>query len=231
MDLKNAVFGSFNIYDNIFISIKLVVAFIAVLIYIKLVGRTILNQVSGIDLIQNIVLGGLVGGIIYNPNISIMEFALVLFIWTFIVYLIAFLTKKYSRLRGLVEGPIIPLVLKGKFNIEGFKKAKIDIMTYASVLKNNGIYDISKVYFAQMEQDGSITAFTDDYDKYAVLLVIDGKINHVYLEGIDKTEDWLKIELRKQGYDDVSKIFIAQWSPNKFFIVPKSQDYKLKVND
>ena len=133
MDLKNAFFGSFNLYDNIFISIKLVVAFFAVLVYIKLVGRTILNQVSGIDLIQNIVLGGLVGGIIYNPNISIMEFALVLFIWTFIVYLIAFLTKKYSRLRGLIEGPIIPLVLKGKFNIEGFRKAKIDIMTYASV--------------------------------------------------------------------------------------------------
>lgn len=231
MDLKNAFFGSFNLYDNIFISIKLVVAFFAVLIYIKLVGRTILNQVSGIDLIQNIVLGGLVGGIIYNPNISIMEFALVLFIWTFIVYLIAFLTKKYSRLRGLIEGPIIPLVLKGKFNIEGFRKAKIDIMTYASVLKNNGIYDISKVYFAQMEQDGSITAFTDDYDKYAVLLVIEGKINHVYLDGINKTEEWLKDELRKQGYDDVSEIFLAQWSPKKFFIVPKDQDYKLKVNE
>ncbi|MCT6868367.1 DUF421 domain-containing protein [Apibacter sp.] len=231
MDLKNAFFGSFNLYDNIFISIKLVVAFFAVLVYIKLVGRTILNQVSGIDLIQNIVLGGLVGGIIYNPNISIMEFALVLFIWTFIVYLIAFLTKKYSRLRGLIEGPIIPLVLKGKFNIEGFRKAKIDIMTYASVLKNNGIYDISKVYFAQMEQDGSITAFTDDYDKYAVLLVIEGKINHVYLDGINKTEEWLKDELRKQGYDDVSEIFLAQWSPKKFFIVPKDQDYKLKVNE
>ncbi|WP_295809458.1 YetF domain-containing protein [uncultured Apibacter sp.] len=231
MDLKNAFFGSFNLYDNIFISIKLVVAFFAVLVYIKLVGRTILNQVSGIDLIQNIVLGGLVGGIIYNPNISIMEFALVLFIWTFIVYLIAFLTKKYSRLRGLIEGPIIPLVLKGKFNIEGFRKAKIDIMTYASVLKNNGIYDISKVYFAQMEQDGSITAFTDDYDKYAVLLVIEGKINHVYLDGINKTEEWLKDELRKQGYDDVSEIFLAQWSPKKFFIVPKNQDYKLKVNE
>ena len=231
MDLKNAFFGSFNLYDNIFISIKLVVAFFAVLVYIKLVGRTILNQVSGIDLIQNIVLGGLVGGIIYNPNISIMEFALVLFIWTFIVYLIAFLTKKYSRLRGLIEGPIIPLVLKGKFNIEGFRKAKIDIMTYASVLKNNGIYDISKVYFAQMEQDGSITAFTDDYDKYAVLLVIEGKINHVYLDGINKTEEWLKDDLRKQGYDDVSEIFLAQWSPKKFFIVPKNQDYKLKVNE
>ena len=231
MDLKNAFFGSFNLYDNIFISIKLVVAVFAVLVYIKLVGRTILNQVSGIDLIQNIVLGGLVGGIIYNPNISIMEFALVLFIWTFIVYLIAFLTKKYSRLRGLIEGPIIPLVLKGKFNIEGFRKAKIDIMTYASVLKNNGIYDISKVYFAQMEQDGSITAFTDDYDKYAVLLVIEGKINHVYLDGINKTEEWLKDELRKQGYDDVSEIFLAQWSPKKFFIVPKNQDYKLKVNE
>ncbi|MGM5630372.1 DUF421 domain-containing protein [Apibacter raozihei] len=230
MDLKNAFFGSFNLVDNIFIGIKLVVAFIAVLVYIKLIGRTILNQVSGIDLIQNIVLGGLVGGILYNPGISILEFGIVLLIWTIIIYFIAFFSKKYSRLRGLIEGPIIPLVLKGKLNVEGFKKAKMDIMTYANVLKNDGIYDISKVYFAQMEQDGSITAFTDDYDKYAVLLVIEGEINHVYLEGIDKTEDWLKEELKKEGYEDVSEIFLAQWSPEKFFIVPKSQDHKIKIN-
>ncbi|WP_128330333.1 DUF421 domain-containing protein [Apibacter sp. HY039] len=230
MDLKNAFFGSFNLVDNIFIGIKLVVAFIAVLVYIKLIGRTILNQVSGIDLIQNIVLGGLVGGILYNPGISILEFGIVLLIWTIIIYFIAFFSKKYSRLRGLIEGPIIPLVLKGKLNVEGFKKAKMDIMTYANVLKNDGIYDISKVYFAQMEQDGSITAFTDDYDKYAVLLVIEGEINHVYLEGIDKTEDWLKGELKKEGYEDLSEIFLAQWSPEKFFIVPKSQDHKIKIN-
>lgn len=209
---------------------KLVVAFIAVLIYIKLVGRTILSQVSGIDLVQNIILGGLVGGIIYNPGISILQFAIVLLMWTIILYLVVLICKKNAKLRRVIEGSIIPLVIKGKLNMDGFKKAKIDLMTFANELKNNGIYDITKVYFAQLEQNGSITAFTDDFNKYAVLLIIDGQINHVYLNGLGKDEEWLKKIIKEQGYNDVSDIFLAQWTAKKVSIIPQNKKYTVIVN-
>ncbi|PQL95043.1 DUF421 domain-containing protein [Apibacter adventoris] len=220
-----------DIPKNLLIGFKLIVAFIAILVYIKIVGRTILNQVSGIDLVQNIILGGLVGGIIYNPDITILEFAIVLFMWTLIIYIVAYIMKRNGLIRKMVEGPIIPLVIKGKLNVEGFKKSKIDLLTYANMLKSKGIYDISKIYFAQLEQDGSLTAFTDDFDQYTVLLVINGRINHVYLEGIDKDEEWLKKELKKEGYTDISKIFLAQWSKDKFYIVTNRDQKKIKNSD
>ncbi|TWP30990.1 hypothetical protein ETU08_03005 [Apibacter muscae] len=105
-----------NFKENLQIGFKLVVALFAVLIYIKIIGRTILNHVSGLDLVQNIILGGLAGGIIYNPNVSILKFAFVLFIWTFIISFVAYVCRKNGKLRRLFEGQIIPLVRKGKMN-------------------------------------------------------------------------------------------------------------------
>lgn len=218
-----------NFMENLQIGFKLVIALFAVLMYIKIIGRTILNHVSGLDLVQNIILGGLVGGIIYNPNVSILKFAFVLFIWTFIISFVAYVCRKNGKLRRLFEGQIIPLVRKGKMNEGGFKKAKLDILTYSNLLKNIGIYDISDVYFAQMEKNGAITAFTNNFDNYAVLLVIESKINFSYLDGIGKDEDWLKDALKKEGYDDIEKIFIAQWSPEKFLIIPNSKEHKVKL--
>ncbi len=64
------------------IIIKFVLGMLCLILQINLLGKGNLAPTSAIDQVQNYVLGGIIGGIIYNSDISVLEFIMVLLIWT-----------------------------------------------------------------------------------------------------------------------------------------------------
>ena len=62
----------------ILVAIKLTIGFIALVLFMNLNGRSQLAPTSTEDQIGNYVLGGIIGGVIYSPNISIIQFLIVL---------------------------------------------------------------------------------------------------------------------------------------------------------
>ena len=63
------------------VAVKLILGFLALVLVINLTGKGNLAPASASDQVQNYVLGGIVGGVIYNPDITILEFLLILVIW------------------------------------------------------------------------------------------------------------------------------------------------------
>ena len=70
------------------IIIKFVLGMLCLILQINLLGKGNLAPTSAIDQVQNYVLGGIIGGIIYNNEISVLEFIMVLLIWTLIVFIV-----------------------------------------------------------------------------------------------------------------------------------------------
>ena len=70
------------------IIIKFVLGMLCLILQINLLGKGNLAPTSAIDQVQNYVLGGIIGGIIYNNEISVLEFIMVLLIWTLIVFIL-----------------------------------------------------------------------------------------------------------------------------------------------
>ena len=60
--------------DFLIIALKLLVVFICIVLFLKITGKTSLSQMSSIDFIGNMILGGIAGGIIYNPKLTIYDF-------------------------------------------------------------------------------------------------------------------------------------------------------------
>ena len=60
-------------YLNVFL--KLLLGLLAIVLVINKSGKGNLAPTSAIDQVQNYVLGGIIGGIIYSPAISILQFA------------------------------------------------------------------------------------------------------------------------------------------------------------
>lgn len=71
------------------IIIKFVLGMLCLILQINLLGKGNLAPTSAIDQVQNYVLGGIIGGIIYNNEISVLEFIMVLLIWTLIVFIVS----------------------------------------------------------------------------------------------------------------------------------------------
>ena len=55
----------------------------------------------------------------------------------------------------------------------------------------------------------------------AIPLVAEGKILETGLEHIEKNSEWLMAQLKEKGVDNLTDVFLAEWSEDKLFVVTK----------
>lgn len=205
------------------VALKLLLGFLALILVINLTGKGNLAPASASDQVQNYVLGGIVGGVIYNPDITIPEFMLILVIWFMLVLSLRWLKKHNNLVKRWVDGEPVVLISKGQIDVQAMKQVGLSAHDLSFKLRMQGIYTIKDVKQAILEQDGQIiiTSFGETNHKYP--LITDGVIQQTTLEMIDKDEDWLLAELKSQGIEDVSKIFLAEYNDGKIAIT-KQED-------
>ena len=200
------------------VALKLLLGFLALILVINLTGKGNLAPASASDQVQNYVLGGIVGGVIYNPDITIPEFMLILVIWFMLVLSLRWLKKHNNLVKRWVDGEPVVLISKGQIDVQAMKQVGLSAHDLSFKLRMQGIYIIKDVKQAILEQDGQIiiTSFGETNPKYP--LITDGVIQQTTLEMIDKDENWLLDELKSQGIEDVSKIFLAEYNDGQIIV-------------
>ena len=78
------------------IALKFVVGMIMMILQINLLGKVEFARNTPLNQIQNYVLGGIIGGVIYNPAITIWQFLIILLLWSLIVAIVKF-GREHSR--------------------------------------------------------------------------------------------------------------------------------------
>ena len=186
-------------------------------------GKTQLSQLTPIDFIGNFVLGGIMGGVIYTDAIPLYQYVIVFLIGVFFISFLNYISKKFNFFRAVAIGNPIPIIKKGRFIMENIteKKNKIDILNITSRLHAQGIHSFQEVNYAQIEPDGQITVVCD-----GIIIMKDGVIRTSELEQIERDENWLNEEMKKQHIDNPEDVFLAEfWDGKVNFIL---QDGKIK---
>ncbi len=201
------------------IAIKLALGMLSLIFVINVSGKGNLAPTSASDQVQNYVLGGIIGGVIYNPSISILQFINILLIWVILVLTQKFLKTNNMLFKKVVDGEPTTVIKAGKIDVEATRKSGLSANDLAFKLRNQGIYSIKNVKRAVLEQNGQLIVVLkgDENPKYPV--ITDGKIQISTLESLDKTEEWLKDKLKELGHEDVSKIFIAEYDKGQLHVV------------
>ena len=206
----------------ILVAIKLTIGFIALVVFMNLNGRSQLAPTSTEDQIGNYVLGGIIGGVIYNPSITIVQFLIVLLIWGLLMTAIDFLKNSNTNVKKFIDGHVGSLIKDGKMLTENFAQATLSIPDFYTKLRTKGISQISDIKDAFMESNGQLIVIQKGEDGYSNLLVSEGNIQEDNLEHIGKDNNWLIKELEKYNVTDLSEIFLVEYSSDgKLFIVKK----------
>ena len=185
-------------------------------------GRSQLAPTSTEDQIGNYVLGGIIGGVIYNPSITIVQFLIVLLIWGLLMTTIDFLKNSNKNVKKMIDGQIVYLIKGGKMLTENFAQATLSIPDFYTKLRTKGIFQISDIEDAFMESNGQLIVIQKNDDRFSNLLISEGKIIEDNLEHIGKNDEWLKEELAKYNVLDINDIFLVEYSnDDKLFIVKK----------
>ena len=201
------------------ILIKLALGLFSLVFVINVTGKGNLAPNSAIDQIQNYVLGGIIGGVIYNSAISILQYAVILIMWTILVLTLKWLNNNVYFVKRLIDGKPTLLIKNGKIDPEACRSVGLSAADVALKLRSQGIFQMKQVKRAMQEQNGQliVVQMGDENPKYPV--VTDGVIQVDVLEYIDRSEEWLLDNLSKQGHDNVANIFIAEYDKGAVSVV------------
>lgn len=193
------------------IIIKFALGIICLILQINLMGKGNLAPSSSSDQVQNYVLGGIIGGVIYNDSITVLQFILVLIIWTLLIFILKFAKEHNHFIKRLVNGRPISLVENGKVNVKECLKNGLSANELMFKLRSAGIYEVEKVKRAVLEQNGQLTIieFGDENIRYPI--IVDGLPNFDVLELIDQDIEWLEEQVQAQGFARISAIYLGEY--------------------
>ena len=205
--------------DFVLVFIKLMIGFLSAIAIINFTGKGNLAPNSASDQIQNYVLGGIVGGVIYNKNIGIFECLLVMLAWFLLVTGFRLLKKHNVRVKQIIDGKALIIINNGKVDIENCKKAGLSAHDVAFKLRAQNVYSVKKVKRAVVEQDGKLIIVLNGEENPKFPIITDGHLQKDILEVIGKDEDWLKEKMREKGFEEYNQIFLGEYVDGKAIFV------------
>ena len=201
------------------IAIKLALGLLSLVFVINVTGKGNLAPNSAVDQIQNFVLGGIIGGVIYNSSLTIIQYVTILIIWTILILLLKWLNTNVSFIKQLIDGNPTIIIKNGKLDSEACRSKGLAAAEVALKLRAQGIFQLKDVKRAVIEQNGQliVVKMGDENPKYPI--ITDGVVQVEILETIGKSEEWLSEKLKEEGFEEVSNIFIAEYDKGQLNVV------------
>ncbi|MDK7740493.1 DUF421 domain-containing protein [Veillonella nakazawae] len=207
---------------------KLAIGLLAIILQINLMGKGNLAPTSALDQLQNYVLGGIIGGIIYNDQIGILQFMLVLILWTILVMTLKFLKGNLRFFKTILDGHPVIVIEKGHILTDECMRYGIQAAELKLKLRVAGVQYVTDVKRAVLEQNGQLNIVQFGEDNIRFDLIDDGQINQFTLDVIEKGQDWLEEEVEKQGYK-IKEVYIAEYKDGEVVIYPYEKKHRPQI--
>ena len=198
---------------------KLALGLLCLIVQINLLGKGNLAPTSATDQVQNYVLGGIIGGVIYNSDISVIDFLLELVAWTLLVLLLKLIKANNRRVKEIVDGTPAILIERGKILMDECMRHGMLAHDIMLKLRMTGVYYVKDVKLAVLEPNGQLTVIQYGEQNARYPIILDGQVDEDILELIDKDRDWLKGELSMAGYEP-KDIYIGEYKDGTLIVHP-----------
>ncbi|MBS1009120.1 DUF421 domain-containing protein [Leuconostoc suionicum] len=199
---------------------KLAIGLVALIIQINVMGKGNLAPTNALDQVQNYVLGGIIGAVIYSDTITVFQFTIVLIIWTMLVMTFKFLKEHNRYVKLLIDGQPKVVIERGKVNIKNVLSSGLSANDLMFKLRSQSVYDLSQVKRAVLEINGQLTVILAGEENMKYPIIFDGQINTDVLDVIDRDESWLTDIVQNQGYESINDIFVGEYIDGKVRLTP-----------
>ena len=198
---------------------KLALGLLCLVLQINLLGKGNLAPSSATDQVQNYVLGGIIGGVIYNDSISVLDFLLVLVAWTMLVLILKYMKATSAPVKSFIDGSPVRIIERGRLNVEECMRHGLLAHDIHLKLRMAGVYFVKDVKRAVLEQNGQLTVIQYGEQNARYPVIVDGQVDDDALEIADKDRIWLDAALREQGYE-LKDVYIGEYKEGALTVYP-----------
>lgn len=203
-------------------AIKFALGILMMIFQINILGKRDFSMNTPLNQVQNYVLGGIIGGVIYNSSITVLQFLIIILIWSLVVIATKVLIDTSKIFKSLTASQPELIVRDGTVDIARCAKVGLTAQGLSRSMREQGINSLEEVEAAVMETNGSLTIRVRNAGSKRSLLplVSDG---HIVSDGLilaNKDKAWVKEQLKKQGYSSVKQVFLAELVHGRLEVIP-----------
>lgn len=217
-----------NKYLDIFIRVS--VAFIVLLIIIKIIGKKQLSQINIITYITSIAIGNIAGNLAVHPHVKIIPAVFAMCLWGFFIVTVEHLGLKNRFFFTFINSTPTIIISKGQIIYKNLKKSKLTLDDVLMLLRKNNIFSILDVDYAVWEPTGELNVIkkfeqqnptnqdlnilSTSINNYSTPIILSGTILFDNLKNANKDEKWLFTELSMYNINSEKDILYAEITKN-----------------
>lgn len=224
--------------DMMMYALKLTAGLIGVMIVLRLMGRKELAQITPLDFVYALILGGIIEESLYDATVPVYEMMFALFFWALLIYVLEKFALKNRRFKTIAQGDPVILIKDGQLDSAVMERNNMDVDEVRMLLRMKDVFSLSEVRYAILEESGELSVMqyaggepptrselNTDYpeNELSYLFVDAGKIEHQRLKEIGKDETWLREKLKDETGSDLDNVFFAEWDEQNGFFVQENE--------
>jgi uncharacterized membrane protein YcaP (DUF421 family) len=224
--------GATNVAQHVEIIFRTLVFYVVILIIFRMMGKREIGELSILDLVVFIMIGEMAVIAIENPKTKLLHTVVPMVVLAIVQIILAVVSLKSKRFRNLVDGKPSIIINRGKIDEDAMRKQRYNFDDLLTQLREKDIRSIGDVEFAILESSGSLSVIEkikggnnqSKQGDITIPLILDGQIEEDNLKRINKTNLWLRQELKKKGYRDIKKISFCSYENGSFFVDIMDED-------
>lgn len=203
----------------------------------KILGHKQMSQLDFFDYITGITIGSIAAELateLEEPLKPLIAMA----VYGTIALILSVLNNKIPKLRKYINGTPTIIMNNGKLYRKNMKKAKLDLSEFLLMCRQEGYFDLSEIQTAVFEYNGRLTVLPvsrkrpvnpDDMNlspedaKISTEVIMDGRIICENLKRMGLNSEWLKKQIKEQGYKNEKEIYLGLCDENKKLLLYKNQ--------
>ncbi len=202
------------------ILIRCVIIYILLTFSIRIMGKRQIGELDVGDLVSTLLISELAAIPISDPDIPMLYAIVPILFIISVEILVSALKNKVSSLKKVVEGSPVYIIYKGRLLQNALIENRISINELMAEIREQGVFDISEINYAIIEQNGKLSIHKGN-GVFAHTLILDGEIynNAINICGaVDRVRSLLKKENVKDimllTVDDNGKMNIIRREKN-----------------
>lgn len=225
-------------YVEVFL--QTVLAFAAIFIYTRILGKQQIGQLTFFEYITGITFGSIAAVLATDigPQKTWVHFW-GLTVFASLTFLMGYVALESRPARKLIAGEPTVVVHNGKILEENMKKMRYNMDELMMQMREKNVFNLADVEFAVLEPNGSLSVLPraqkrpltpadlqlpTAYEGLTTELIVDGQILFQNLEQVQLDRQWLLDQLKQRGVQDLRQVAYAGLDSAGQFILDVRED-------
>lgn len=189
------------------IVVRTVIIYLLLSISLRIMGKRQLGELDVGELVSTLLISEIASIPIDDPDIPLLNAVIPILFILAVEIILSTIKNKSERMKGLIEGRPEYIIYKGRLLQKSLNDNRISINELLSEMRSQGVGDIEEVYYAAIEQNGSLSILKKDESVMAHALIIDAMIIEDNLKHHGYDSVWLSRRLEEAGVRQ-DKVFL-----------------------